>query len=80
MIRRSLSRFVAAALLAACVIPTAAGPLAGQAEELAGQTLGRPYWHVFISYAVAWMLIFGWVVSIARRLGRVERSLQAQGD
>jgi CcmD family protein len=79
MIRRSLSRFVMAALLVACVIPLAAGPLAGQAEELASQGLGRAYWHVFVAYAVAWILILGWVVSIARRLGRVERSLQA-GD
>lgn len=76
MMRRSLM-ILGLALTSAL---SAAGPLAAQAEELGRQTLGRPYWHVFISYAIAWLLIFGWVVSIARRLGRVERSLQNQGD
>lgn len=33
----------------------------------------RPYWHVFIAYAIAWALVMGWAVSIARRIGRVER-------
>ena len=42
------------------------------------QQLGRPYWHVFLAYAIAWVFIFGWIVSIARRLGRLERSLQNQ--
>jgi hypothetical protein len=41
-------------------------------ERLASQSL-RPYWHVFIAYALAWALVFGWVVSIARRLARAER-------
>lgn len=80
MNRRSLSQFLALILLAAVAIPVFAGPLSAQAEELASQGLGRAYWHVFVSYAVAWVLILGWIVSIARRLGRVERSLQAQGD
>jgi CcmD family protein len=50
-------------------------PLSAMAQEagaLGRQTLGRPYWHVFISYAIAWVLVFGWVVSMARRLKRVE--------
>lgn len=41
---------------------------------LAQQSL-RAYWHVFIAYAIAWAFIFGWVVSLARRLGRVAREL-----
>lgn len=45
------------------------------AERLAAQSL-RPYWHVFIAYALAWVLVFGWVVSIARRLGRVQRDIE----
>ena len=49
--------------------------LAVQATELAGQQLGRGYWHVFIAYALVWVLVAGWVISIARRLARVERSL-----
>lgn len=75
MMRRTLA-FVASLLPAVLL----AGPLAGQAETLGQQTLGRPYWHVFIAYAIAWILIFGWIVSIARRLGKVEKSLQDQAD
>lgn len=80
MIRRSSKRVVVALLVALVVAPlVAAGPLAAQAEELGRQTLGRPYWHVFLSYAIGWALILGWVVAIARRLGRLEKSLQNQG-
>ena len=43
---------------------------------LAQQSL-RPYWHVFIAYAIAWALIFGWVVSLARRLGQAARELHS---
>ena len=45
------------------------------AQALASQNL-RGYTHMFIAYALAWILIFGWVVSIARRLGRVEKALK----
>jgi CcmD family protein len=44
-------------------------------ETIAGQNL-RGYTHVFMAYAIAWVLILGWVISIARRLGRVEKALQ----
>ncbi len=43
---------------------------------LAQQSM-RPFWHVFIAYAIAWALIFGWVVSLARRLGQVARELES---
>ena len=51
--------------------------LAAQAApgELASQTLGRPYWHVFIAYAAAWILVAGWVISIARRQSRIDKRL-----
>ena len=49
--------------------------LAQEAGALGRQTLGRPYWHVFIAYAIAWVLVFGWLISIARRLRRVEERL-----
>jgi hypothetical protein len=41
---------------------------------LAGQSL-RPYWHVFIAYALAIVLVLGWVISIGRRLRDVEERL-----
>lgn len=56
------------------VVPAAASAQA--AGELGRQTLGRPYWHVFLAYALAWLLIGGWVISIARRLARVEKRLE----
>jgi CcmD family protein len=68
--RRVARGFVAAAAL---VLPHA--ELAAQATELGRQTLGRAYWHVFIGYAIAWLVVGGWIVSIARRLARVERRL-----
>ena len=43
--------------------------------SLANQTL-RGYTHMFIAYFIAWAIIFGWVVSIARRLARVEKALK----
>ena len=45
------------------------------AATLASQNL-RPYWHVFVAFALAWVLVFGWIVSVARRLARVERNLE----
>ncbi len=35
----------------------------------------RHFWHVFIAYAAAWILLLGWVASIVRRLRRVEEKL-----
>ncbi len=42
---------------------------------LGTQTLGRAYWHVFAAYAVVWLLVLGWVISIVRRLRRIEERL-----
>ena len=35
----------------------------------------RHFWHVFVAYALAWILLFGWVVSILNRFRRVEEKL-----
>jgi CcmD family protein len=59
-------------LVAALTAPVAAAQVA---TELGRQTLGRPYWHLFIAYALAWIVVAGWVISIARRLSRIERRL-----
>ena len=40
-------------------------------DVLARQSL-RPYWYVFIAYALAWLLLMGWVLSIGRRIRRLE--------
>jgi len=45
-------------------------------DQLATQALGRPYWHVFIAYAIAIGLIFFWVVVIGRRLLKIENKIR----
>ena len=47
----------------------------GMSETIAGQNL-RGYTHMFIAYAIAWLLVAGWVISIARRLSRIEEELR----
>lgn len=46
--------------------------------QMEGTTPGglRAYWHVFISYVLVWLFIGGWLVMIARKLGRVSRDLE----
>lgn len=58
------------ALLAALAALLAfSAPVSAQVgtEVLAQQSL-RPYWYVFIAYALAWLLLMGWIVSIGRRM------------
>ena len=45
-----------------------------QGMPLAQQSL-RPYWHVFIAYAIAILAVLGWVISMARRLASLEAQL-----
>ena len=53
-----------------------ANPLWGQAgTPLGEQTLGRAYWHVFAAYAIVWLFVLGWMLSIVRRLRHVEERL-----
>jgi len=35
----------------------------------------RAYWHVFIAFAVAWVLLFGYVVTLAQRFKRLEEQV-----
>ena len=42
-------------------------------EVLAQQSL-RPYWLVFVAYALAWLLLLGWMFSIARRMRGLENA------
>ena len=71
---RSLSRVAFPLLvLALTALPVAAQGLPG--TDVGSQSL-RAYHFVFTAYAIAWLLIFGWVVSVARRLARLEKRLQ----
>ena len=74
MAQRWFSRWTTALVLGVLLLQ--ASPVWAQAGSvLVGQTLGRAYWHVFAAYAVVWLLILGWVISIVRRLRRVEERL-----
>jgi len=63
-------------LLVAAILAISSPELLAQATDLASQTLGRAYWHVFAAYAIGWIMVLGWVISIARRLVSVERALK----
>jgi CcmD family protein len=76
MTRRLLAVLGATATLAAL----ACAPLLGQQDRMGFAGLGRPYWHVFAAYAIAIVLVAGWVISIARRLARIERRLGDTGE
>ena len=68
--------FLAGALLVV-LVPGMAHAQGGLPDPnaLASQNL-RGYTHMFIAYFIAWFIIFGWVISIARRLARVEKALK----
>lgn len=62
--------------------PATQSPAYGGAEavsalpqrEQAPRTL-RAYWHVFIAFAVTWVLLFGYALSLGRRWARLEEDL-----
>jgi CcmD family protein len=39
----------------------------------------RGYWHLFIAFAVTWLLLFGYAISLGRRFSALERKLERQG-
>ncbi len=67
-------------LTASVLLLLSADSLLGQTGvDLASQQLGPGYMNLFLAYAVAWILILGWVVSIALRLSRIEQRLVDSG-
>jgi CcmD family protein len=65
----------AVTLLALLVSGAMAGPVFAQ-QAAAPPLEMRHFWHVFIAYALAWVLIGGWLFSIVRRLRKVEERLR----
>ena len=74
-LKRSIRLVTVIGLLLLALYASPLTLLAQEAGALGRQTLGRPYWHVFIAYAIAWVLIFGWLMAIGSRLRRVEERL-----
>ncbi len=77
MARKWFFRWTTAFVLGVLLLQ--ASPVWAQAGTVLGrQTLGRAYWHVFAAYAIVLLLIGGWVISIVRRLRRVEERLGSE--
>ena len=78
---RSILRPRRLLILAASTALVLLGPeaVAAQQAQLPGTGIGqqslRPYWHVFVAYAIVIALIGGWAFSIARRLRGIEDRL-----
>lgn len=62
-------------LLAVATPALAAQEISGLPPSTMGAQSLRPYWHVFIAYAIAIVMVLGWVISIGRRLKNVEEKL-----
>ena len=67
-----LGILVSAVLVTA--LPAAAQQVGTPGAGLSAQSL-RPYQFVFLAFALAWLLVLGWVVSVGRRLARLDRRL-----
>jgi CcmD family protein len=73
MISRLL--FALGALSLLVILPQGVG---AQEGVFAPDVQMRHFWHVFIAYSIAWVFLFAWVVSILRRIKRVEERLSGQ--
>ena len=63
-----------AALAVAALFWSVPGGLIAQMPEATRLEM-RHFWHVFIAYALAWVILFAWIVAILRRVRRVEEKL-----
>lgn len=76
-----IKRLLGWVLPAAAILLCAAEPAYGQEAAMPGSALAqqslRPYAHVFIAYAIAWLFVLGWVISVARRMAGLARRLDA---
>ena len=76
----SLKRLLGAGFLTLLMVAAARAPALAQSATLPGTGLSgqslRPYGFVFLAYALAWLLVLGWVVTIARRMGRLDKRLE----
>ncbi len=52
---------------------------AGLPQRAAAERTMRGYWHLFIAFAVTWLLLFGYAISLGRRFGTLERQLDRTG-
>jgi CcmD family protein len=58
--------------------PAASAPASsGLPTEQAPPRTLRAYKHVWIAFTIAWLLLFGYVISVGRRFARLEREVEA---
>lgn len=50
-------------------------PGVGASDPLPAPRMDRAYAHVFLAFAIAWILIFGYVWALNRRIAEAERDL-----
>ena len=76
----SFKRLLCPGLLTLPMLAVAHAPALAQSAALPGTGLSgqslRPYGFVFLAYALAWLLVLGWVVTIARRMARLGKRLE----
>lgn len=48
----------------------------GLPERSAPPRTLRAHWHVYIAFAITWALLFGFVLSLGRRFGRLEDEIR----
>jgi len=76
----SCKRLLGPGFLTLLPLAAAAAPVLAQGAAMPGMGLSeqslRPYGFVFLAYAVAWLLVLGWVVSIERRMARLAKRLE----
>ena len=65
----------APATVAATTQPGASA-LPGEQAAAPPRTL-RAYWHVFVAFALAWLFILGYALSLGRRFRNLERDVDA---
>jgi CcmD family protein len=69
-----------AAVVEGQAVPSVGAPVPAQSSGLPTaptppRTM-RAYWHVFVAFAIAWALLFGYVVVLGRRFGSLEREIK----
>lgn len=62
--------------LGAAAAPQAA-PSSGLPQQSAPARTMRAYWHVFVAFALAWLLLFAYALSLGRKFARIEREMDA---
>lgn len=59
--------------------PAAEPYVGGLPERAAPPRTLRAHWHVFVAFAIVWLLLFGYALTIGRRFGRLEDEVRRLG-